>query len=867
MQTQRISKLLLTRRGLVFLPEPDPRSSPGSANAIGAVLLELAKLGYAGSTKLRLALERLSTAQLGELRDWTTQALHEALGSNQIHTPLFRRFPQDVPEDTQALWFRRVLSHFFQAPDQPCLHCGAQGSTHVLRPCEHVVCDRCYDGANYSACPICNHKVDRSSPFFQPDEAREAPTERVRFKRLDLGEDLDAAARALFEALCARPQALNPDDEIALTTLVEEYGERIFDWLPAEIPLRENVAQIFGGALLRLPAERVLTVARPHLRTATDLLRLIAAASGADPALQGATICDKVETRYADTSWWQQLTPQQREAAKAHGERSFITTTNFRVVKRFPMAKLGRATRRALLGHLERFDGDTLIEDMLRHRSYWVWVGEFLHPGEYAKRFPKVARAFRVVRKRSPDGTPAAPFHGFYSQVERATAAADSHAMVELLRQRPGEYARRLDLLLRIAGDDPKARAEVLTNFTAAIRAYSTPLLLTLYALLPTRAQPAARRMFWPKGKLALGVTAPDERQPLHQASIVAAHEPVTSELLRRFAERPRFALGVVDDALAEIIAPFNERTASPAAINLPRGSRVAVPPGKLIRLFLHWCEPQRGRTTDIDLSVAFYDASWTYVGVCSYYQLSFDHQRRNIARSSGDFTSAPYPEGASEFVDLDREAARAAGIRYAVMVVNAYAGEPFSQLERGFAGLMLRDDPGGHHFDPRSVALRFNLQGENGIYMPLCVDLERDELHWLDVYARGQLAMNNVDSSNKKITTICPETIEYFASGVRLDMRRLALLHAAARCDCVVLRGPGGLRVYRRQADESAQAFLARLQADTAQPTPEAGHALTEAPALALLHRGDLELAEGSSVYALFSEQLSPTLAAADLL
>ncbi len=37
--------------------------------------------------------------------------------------------------------------------------------------------------------------------------------------------------------------------------------------------------------------------------------------------------------------------------------------------------------------------------------------------------------------------------------------------------------------------------------------------------------------------------------------------------------------------------------------------------------------------------------------------------------------------------------------------------------------------------------------------------------------------------------------------------------------------------------------------------------------PLLALLHRGNIDLPEGSPAYALFRERVSPTLAASDLL
>ncbi len=858
-----ISRLLLRRRGLVFVPEPE--GEPGSSGAYEAVLLELAALGYAGSARLRAALERLSTAQLVGLREQTVATLAAQLGANHTHRPLFRKFPQGIPEDTAALWFRRVLVHYIQAPDQPCLFCAGEASTHVLRPCEHVVCDRCFDGSNCSACPICNRQVDRSSPFFSPDELRERPKEQVRFKRLELGQDQAAAARRLFDDLCARTQALNPVDKADFTALLDACGAEVLAWLPETIPLRENVALIFGRLFLTVGAAQVLPHARDYLKTATDVLRLIAAASGADASLQGATIYDQVEVPFTELPWWDNWSKSAPAEDVAQYRERTVGIAKPRLVKRFPIARLSRATRRALLEILDGLDEFALIEDMLRHRSYWVWVGEFLHPGEYAKRYPKVARAFKLVRKRDPDGVRAERFRGFYAQLEQAAAAGDSRAMLALLGRRPGELARRFDHLLRVAGSDRAAVEAALAGFVARVEAFSTPVLLTLYSLLPTRSAPAELRMFWPKGGVSKGVTVPDRRPPLPAWVIAAARAPIEAELLRRFAALEPFATALVDDALRDIIAPFNERTASPAAINLPRGSKVAIPPGKLLRMFLHWCERERGQMTDIDLSVAFYDERWQYLGVCSYYQLQCLIDGVSVARSSGDLTSAPYPDGASEFVDLDRAAARAEGIRYAVMVVNAYSGDPFDLLERGFAGLMLRDDPDGHYFDPRTVALKFALQGKNGVFMPVCVDLEAATLHWLDVYATGEFAMNNVATSNRAITRICPETIEYFASGIRLDMRTLALLHAAARCERVIVRAGAGAVVHERRAGESAASFFARLQAEPGRPCAVAD-ALGER-VLALLHRGDLELPAGSSVYALFREQVNPTLEAGDLI
>src|SRR5687768_7271436 len=98
-----------------------------------------------------------------------------------------------------------------------------------------------------------------------------------------------------------------------------------------------------------------------------------------------------------------------------------------------------------LLARLEALDSEQLVEDMFRHHSYWVWLGEVLHPHEYEARFPNVARAFTIVRKRGPDGVRAPVFRGFYSKLELSLGSGDVPAALELLSQRPGELGRRLD--------------------------------------------------------------------------------------------------------------------------------------------------------------------------------------------------------------------------------------------------------------------------------------------------------------------------------------------------------------------------------------------------------------------------------------
>ncbi len=686
-------ELLLLRRGLVFLSSPWTGAADGQVRATSdglcrAVELELADLGYVLSSRLRARLVAISLDELTAWRVWILRTLAAALGANRKHEPLFRSFPEGIPADTEALWWRKVLTHYFQAEGQPCLSCRRTGTTHVLNPCRHVVCDRCWDGASYSACPVCEHHVDRSSPFFKPSEPRELSSkETVTFKLLDLGADFSAESRALFTSICERKQALSPDDRDALVTLLRHFGTTALPWLPETIPVRENIALVFGTLFRHFTPGDVLSDARRHMTTATDVLRFLAVYSGADPSLEKVPfyklvqLDDEKGEPIPPTSWWQKIAVRlgYKPTPKLPGRSLGVPVE----VHRFKMARLSRPLRRTLLALLEGIPADRLTEDMLRHRSYWVWAGEFLHPSEYASRYPNVATAFAVVRRKAPDGKKAPPFRGFYSKVEAATATKDAAALVALLAERPGELARRFDLALRIASTE-EARARVVETFVARVPAFATPVVLTLRSLLPTRGAKAKRRLFWPKGQVAKGVSTGDRRPLLPAGPVAAAVRALDEELLARFAKKPPFEDMVIDEALRAVIVPFNERTASRSAVSLPRGSRVQVPASKALRLFMHWCQPAKGgEETDLDLSVGFYDDQWNHTGVCSYYQLQVQGGGGLVAQSAGDMRDAPHPDGATELVDVDRDRALAAGFRYAVMVVNAYSGMPFDQLER----------------------------------------------------------------------------------------------------------------------------------------------------------------------------------------
>jgi hypothetical protein len=85
----------------------------------------------------------------------------------------------------------------------------------AVSSCAHLVCRACFDGADYSACPICYRALDPDDPFLQPRPAKARARQRPlpgRARVVGAGDDVLADAHADVAALLARPSALSPQD-------------------------------------------------------------------------------------------------------------------------------------------------------------------------------------------------------------------------------------------------------------------------------------------------------------------------------------------------------------------------------------------------------------------------------------------------------------------------------------------------------------------------------------------------------------------------------------------------------------------------------------------------------------------------------
>lgn len=436
--------------------------------------------------------------------------------------------------------------------------------------------------------------------------------------------------------------------------------------------------------------------------------------------------------------------------AMSDGDVSLAEKTQFKNFK--------RSERRMLLGSLKQIKDPQ--EDMLRNASAWKRLGERLHPGEFG-----MAEVFKAVRENGS-------VESFNARVEKALADGDPLGAARMLRARPGEFARRLDKVLRT-----NATFGVQQNILAifgqvADKASPTVLIQARNAFLN---RDNSVRVFFPKGRVGKMQSILDERGSIPDHIVDMAIVTIDSALFRAFSDREDLGGSWVDPALKKIAVPFGQRSASKSVKTLGRGSRLAFASDtNIVRFFIWWKDVDTAWNghTDIDLSAVMFNDKFNYVDAITYYNL-----REQGAVHSGDITSAP--NGASEFIDIDVDTLRNRGVRYVAMTLHSYSGQDFAELPECFAGFMERSDfDSGEVYDPRTVTNKVDLTAKSRGATPFIFDLETGEAIWVDLSMQISHAASNVNTTKGQITSL----VEAMTTLTPPNMYDLFSAHAAAR-------------------------------------------------------------------------------------
>lgn len=524
---------------------------------------------------------------------------------------------------------------------------------------------------------------------------------------LDLGDpkDLDT----IFINLVNSKTSLSQTDKEDIAWFFENM--HVTSMLPEKIPHKENAAYVCK--IFTECGTDGVDIRFRYLKTPTDILRFATALSD--------------------------------------GDVSLATDTHFRNFK--------RSERRLILQLLQLYKGNIEV-DMVKHRMKWIRLGEKLHPTEprMAARYPKVAEAFERLRNekvRTKSGA-----------IEAAIKSENWHTAISLLSYNPGEFARRLDYLLR-ESNNPK---EVIEKFYEVSSKISTPVLLQVREHFLHRGEKKDYRVFFPKGSLAKSYNIQNELPPIKTEYCKMIVSICENALISIYKERPYMGKVYLSEEFGHYIVPFSQRSASKTLKTIVRGSRIPVDQeAKAVRGFIWWTNTDNkegdwyndGRV-DIDLSVTFFDDDWNYKDHVSYTNLVSN--MCNACHSGDIVDGGPVDgDGVAEFLDFDVKSLLGKGIRYVVFQVYDFTGLGFDKLPHAMFGWMERKDVNsGEIFEPKTVVQKLDLSAKSCSCIPVIFDCFKMEFVWCDMVlgSRSFSAGRNVENMLGPVQATCYATV-----------------------------------------------------------------------------------------------------------
>ena len=396
---KKLNSIYLRRYNKIVLN--DSTNIEDNSDLINATLGNIADLGYTLSGEIVNTMSNINESQIVDLYSFLENNLEGLVGGNVKHVPLFKNFPNGVPDHNEYL-FERMIG--FMESDQ-----GINDSKpeYQVLSCGHAINTNVFDMSDYGACPICQKHITDETP----EKELPALNEITPLKIIDLGSKKEL--NSIFTNLLSSQTSLSQQDKEDVETFFEviyESGKNISNIIPDEIPLKENVAFI---VTMYDKFYNDISVVEKYAKTSTDVLRMITALSGGDISLK-------------DNSLFK----------------------NFK-----------RKDRKMFLSVLDKFN---CSEDMLKYKNRWIKLGEKLHPGDYSTRFKNIYKSFQDLRENVKIHTFASKVDlAFKSKDWRqasvllSTRPTEFTRKIDLLLQHSNESDDIISLFVKVVGDVP----------------------------------------------------------------------------------------------------------------------------------------------------------------------------------------------------------------------------------------------------------------------------------------------------------------------------------------------------------------------------------------------------------------------------
>lgn len=554
-----------------------------------------------------------------------------------------------------------------------------------------------------------------SNGRFEPSEwtrLRPSAFENSKYTLVRAGNDADYAR--IFTDLVSVNQSLTPDDLETIKFFVTNGDPLVF---PPVIPFKENLCTLAGMGLA-VPVKSV-----------TDVLRIAVHMSGGDISLPA------VPPAKVKTNRW----------SSSKSDNPARSAFRFR--------KFSRPERKLLMSLLESTNCD--IREASLKLERWKRLGEVLHPGDYENSFPRAVEMFDVIRNSR--------VQSWYGALEAAFRTSFDDGLT-VLAERPGEFMRRLDSLVR------KANKTQLKKIFATLRATGERASnKVLYEALDHFEK---RLVGSPRSIMVKGArkrtTLPD-LPALPQETVDGIADAIYGALLAKFSKLEPLGKVWIDEELKKIPLPTNMRSMSTALRPTIRGQRVPIgnQDAKVIRAYVHWFDERGNR--DIDLT-------GTFIGPKGVTHIGWNgrHNDDSLGCYSGDIR---HRRGAcAEYVDIKVEPALKAGYRYVVIDARNYNGGSLKEIKDCVFGYMEREHAKANEvFVPSTLANSVVLQSDASTTLVAVIDLQTREYIFLDIDADGiPVASANFDAIMK--------AIKPYTEMPKVSVYHLLHMHAEAR-------------------------------------------------------------------------------------
>lgn len=684
MRDKKLLRIALRYRAIYL--DIDPKEVDLEAKPTPAVLAFVARLrgnGFSVNEDLLHALCMVSATELADI----TAVIDDVMGVKLNWATLVKGW--NVPTgETRADHLITFFANLIGGAKA-----GLEGCT---LPCGCFIPEGTFPLERYTGCPFCG------TPFTTANFVYKGQASKLKELRLFTEENL----KQVYHSLLASPTPLDASQKDSFETLIDIYG------LPdnVEISMKETAML----AVKHLVANGQQAQAQALLKTPTDILRYLwYEKTGYVQIIEPRTLIAQARRFY-----YHMFGPlnQSKYAGKEMKEKLKL--------------KYDRKHCQCVASWINNLalSPQQATENMNAKRGMWVRMIRALRLGEYSRRkgyehLADILDAF--YRQEQPT---------WLGILQQARNNRDTQTVLQMLKQRPGLFARSLFATMLRFGCE-----ETMEAFEQVADQMPSRLLLSLGNAAEKYFDPDATRTAHPitgytisisKNKL-LSLYSPADLR----AMVARVKQCYILSLKHSFAAQTTKTKTIyIAPSLFDIPISVGDRSATIQDTSCAlMGTRFPVE-GDAVRLFLQWGKGLHAQPLDMDISchIAFENGK---TEDCAYYRL-----KATGAKHGGDIRAIPEMVGTAEYIELSLPELAEAGAKYVTFTANAYScGALSPNLVVGWmnsAYPMKVSEKTGVAYDPSCVQHMVRISESNlsrGLVFGV-LDVDEREITWLEM-------------------------------------------------------------------------------------------------------------------------------------